>query len=78
MAPFPSEAWQSFPPLHLLDNLQGSGSPTSFLPPSNWPLASLLLDQEPIGDQDLSIRTTTYRVPIGNYIMHSDPRVEGT
>lgn len=27
------------------------------LPPSNWPMASLLTDQEPIGEQDSSIRT---------------------
>ena len=29
-----------------------------FLPPNNWPMALLLTCQEPIGEQDLSIRTT--------------------
>lgn len=38
--------------------LQGPRSPASFFPPSNWPLTSLLIVQEPIGEQDLRIRTT--------------------
>jgi hypothetical protein len=29
-----------------------------FLPSSNWPMALLLINQEPIGEHDLSIRTT--------------------
>ena len=28
-------------------------------PPSNWSMASLVTDQEPIGEQNLSIRTTS-------------------
>jgi hypothetical protein len=36
------------------------GSPASFLPPSSWALASLLIDQEPNGEQDLSIKAIPY------------------
>ena len=36
-------------------SLQEPGSPASFFLPSHWPLASLLIDQEPIGDKDLSV-----------------------
>ena len=46
------------PPMCLLACLWGPGSPTSFLLPSNWILASLLNNQEPIGEQELSSRAT--------------------
>jgi hypothetical protein len=70
----PSEAWQktkkkkkkkpkiSLFLLHLLVCLQGPRSLISFLPPSNWPLASLLIDEEPIGEQDLSIRNNSLQL----------------
>jgi hypothetical protein len=52
-----SYGWLAFlsPKLYLL--AWGGGVPPTFRP-SNWPTASLLIDQESIGKQDLSIRTT--------------------
>jgi hypothetical protein len=64
-----SHGWSPFvPPKHgeklLLcissPPLWGPESPAFFFLPSNWPLASLLIDQEPTGEQDLSIRPTPY------------------
>ena len=61
--------WLSFPLKHgkssflllcLLACLKGNWMPPSPLLPSHWPLASLLTNQEPIGKQDLSIRSTLY------------------
>ena len=49
--------------LHLPAGTQKS----SFLLPSNWPLAFLLMDQEPTGEQDLSIRPTSYTSQYWDY-----------
>lgn len=48
--------------LFLSPNLREPGSPTSFFPPSHWLLASLLIDQKPMGTRTFS--TLTRRVPM--------------
>jgi hypothetical protein len=48
------------PALHLPLCPQGPGSPSCPFQPAIGPWLSLLTDQEPIGEEDLSIRTAPY------------------
>jgi hypothetical protein len=56
---FPKHGKLSFPFSPVSASLPvGIGKSFLFLLPSNWPMASLLVYEESIGEQDLSIRTT--------------------